>query len=135
MRVWVTRDEAPDGPLSTALKKAGLTVVWEPVMQRRVCHDVTDVIAQLGPDDWLVLTSVFAIEALASAPAQGPRVAVVGEKSRMVAESRGFRVTLVSAGGDGKSLFRELKDKVTRGKVCYPRSSLAKPPDPWPGLN
>ena len=134
MRVWVTRDETPDGPFSTALRKAGLTAVWEPVMERRVCHGGADVIEQLGTDDWLVLTSVFAIESAALASSRKPCVAVVGENSRLAAESRGFRVELVSAGGDGESLFRELREKVNRGRVCYPRSSLADPPDPWPGV-
>ncbi len=134
MRVWVTRDEETDGPLSTALRAAGLTVVHEPVLTRRVVDDAAETISQLGPDDWLVLTSVYAVETVAVEPARVPRVAVVSEPSRRAAEARGFRVELVSAGGDGKSLFHELRQRATRGKVCYPRSSLARPPEPWPGV-
>ncbi len=63
MRVWVTRDEKPDGPLSAALWEAGLSVVHEPVLERRVVNDAHEAITKLGPDDWLVLTSVYAIEA------------------------------------------------------------------------
>ncbi len=131
MRVWVTRDEEPDGPLSTALRAAGLTVVHEPVLARRVVNDAAEVISKLDADDWLVLTSVYAIEAVAREPARVPRVAVVSQSSRRAAEARGFRVELVSSGGDGKSLFAELRQKAKQGKVCYPRSSLAKAPVPW----
>jgi len=131
MRVWVTRDEEPDGPLSTALCAAGLTVVHEPVLARRVVDDAAEAISRLGSDDWLVLTSVYAVEAVAVEPARVPRVAVVSDPSRRAAEARGFRVELVSAGGDGKSLFHELWQRVTCGKVCYPRSNLAKPPARW----
>ena len=61
MNVWVTRDEKSDGPLSSALRSAGLGVILEPVLERRVVTDAADVIARLGPDDWLVLTSVYAV--------------------------------------------------------------------------
>jgi uroporphyrinogen-III synthase len=134
MRVWVTRDEPADGPLSTALRAVGLTVVHEPVLERRVLDDAADVLALLGAEDWLVLTSVYAIEAVAAEFARTPQVAVVGEASRRVAAAKGFRVEHVSSGGDAASLFGELRGKATRGKVCYPRSSLAEPPDPWPGI-
>ena len=132
MRVWVTRDEPGDGPLSTALRAVQLTVVNEPVLERRVVNDAAQVLAQLGPDDWLVLTSVYAIEAVATHFARTPRVAVVGEASRRAAAAKGFRVEHVSSGGDAASLFEELRRKATRGKVCYPRSSLAEPPKACP---
>ncbi len=131
MRVWVTRDERSDGPLSCALREAGLAVVLEPVLERRVLTDAAEVIGRLGPDDWLVLTSVFAIEAVALQPARAPRVAVVGESSREAALGRGFRVEMVSPKGTAASLFAELRDTVRRGRICYPRSSLATPPPRW----
>ncbi len=134
MKVWVTRDEGGDGTLSSALRTAGLDVVLEPVLQRRVVTDAAEVIGQLGPDDWLVLTSVYAIEAVAAGPARCPRVAVVGEASRRAALSRDFRIELVSAEGTGKSLFKELRALTSSGKVCYPRSSLVAEPKAWAGV-
>ncbi len=131
MRVWVTRDEPPDGPLTTALRAAGLTPVHEPVLTRRVIDNAADLISQLSPDDWLVLTSPYAVESVAVEPARIPKVAVVGESSAKAAQALGFRVELVSEGKDAKSLFNELQRIVTSGKVCYPRSSLAKPRDAW----
>ena len=134
MRVWVTRDETGDGPLSAALRNEGLEVVLEPVLERRVVSDASEEIGRLGPDDWLVLTSIYSIAAVARGPAQVPRVAVVAEASRRAAEARGFRVELIASEGDGGSLFRDLRKTVNRGRICYPRSSLACPPDPWPDV-
>lgn len=135
MNVWVTRDEPGDGPLSTALRAVGLTVVYEPVLERRVVDEGTGAIGRLGPDDWLVLTSVFAVENVPPEIARIPRVAVVSEASRRAAREKGFRVELVSPRGDGASLFEELRRRVERGKVCYPRSSRAKLPESWPGVD
>ena len=131
MRVWVTRDEPSDGPLSTALRAVGLIPVHEPVLARRVVNDAADTIAQLGPNDWLVLTSPYAVESVAIEPARIPKVAVVGESSAIAARSLGFKVELISEGRDAGSLFDELRQRVTSGKVCYPRSSLVRPRDAW----
>jgi uroporphyrinogen-III synthase len=131
LRVWVTRDENDNGPLSSALREAGLAPVVEPVLVRRVINDCALVIGQLSADDWLVLTSPFAVNAVAREQSRKPNVAVVAESSRVAAEGHGFRVELVSRDGTGEGLFGELRRSVHSGKVCYPRSSLATPPKPW----
>lgn len=134
MRVWVTRDETRDGALSTALRRAGLEVVLAPVIERRVVDDCSDVIGALGREDWLVLTSPYAVEAVAERPGRVPRVAVVGEASRRAAAARAFRVERVSSGSDAASLFAALRASVDRGRVCYPRSSRAAVPEAWEGV-
>ncbi len=131
MRVWVTREEEPGGPLSAALTNASLSPVIEPVLERRVVSDLADAVARLTPNDWLVLTSTFAIAVVAGVPARVPCVAVVGEQSARAARAKGFRVELVSAREDAESLFDELRTLVVEGRVLYARSSLAHPPDPW----
>ncbi len=133
MNVWATRDETSDGPLCLALRGAGLEVVHEPVIRRSVVDGWgADGVSSLGPTDWLVLTSVFAIEVVASATqSRTPCVAVVGDRSREVACGAGFRVELVASGGGAAGLFAELRERVASGTVCYPRSSLAKAPAPW----
>jgi len=134
VRVWVTRDEAPGGPLCAALTAAGLEPVLEPVVARTIVDDCRAILETLGADDWLVLTSIFAIDAVAEEPARVPHVAVVGEQTRAAAEARGFRVGLVSTGGDRASLLADLRHRARGGKLCYPRSSLAPAPQAWPGI-
>lgn len=134
MKVWVTRDEPDDGPLSTALRTRGLEVILEPVVQQRTVAEAADLLNELGSDDWLVLTSPYAIKAAACDAARVPRVAVVGESSRKLAEERGLRVDLVSPDGYGKRLFEELRARARGCKVCYLRSTLAKVPEAWPSV-
>lgn len=133
MRVWVTRDEPNDGPLSAALRAHGLVAVTEPVVERRIVPETLSFIDRLGRDDWLVLTSPFAIQAAACDAARTPRVAVVGEVSRQVAETHGMRVELVGD-GDSDSLFSRLREIAHTGRVCYPRSSEAEPREAWAGV-
>jgi uroporphyrinogen-III synthase len=135
MKVWVTRDEAADGPLSTALRNAGLEPVLEPVVTRRAMGDARDEITRLGPDDWLVLTSVFAVQAVAVEPARVPRVAVVGEASRQAALALNLRVELVSADGTAAGLFGQLAECAENTTVLYPRSSLAEAPEVPAGIH
>ncbi|MCO6435676.1 MAG: uroporphyrinogen-III synthase [Phycisphaerae bacterium] len=130
IRVWVTREEDDDGPLCHALRAAALEPVLEPVIERRILGDAHLVIGSLAAEDWLVLTSPFAVNAVEPGSARVPKVAVVGEPSRQVALARGFRVELVGK-GDGESLFEMLRHHVHHGRVCYPRSSLVTPPHPW----
>lgn len=135
MRVWVTRDEDEDGPLGRALTAAGLSPVHEPVIKRHIISDAADAIGQLGTDDWLVLTSPFAVRCIAPEPARVPRVAVVGESSKREAQARRFRVELVCGEGGADALFDRLREIAQDGVICYPRSSLATPPTPWPQIS
>ncbi len=134
MKIWVTRDEPPGGPLGSALRATGLEVVHEPVLKRSTLTDAREEIARLGPNDWLVLTSVYAIESVAGDVARVPQIAVVSESSRSAAEARGFHVALVSKGGTAKSLFSELWQAAHGATVCYPRSSQAERPNVGPGI-
>ena len=134
MRVWVTRDEEPEGPLSRAFSVVGLDAVLEPVIARRLVDDCAEAIRNLGPDDWLVLTSVYAIEAVACVHSRIPRVAVVGQETRRAAEAKGLRVQQVCSGGTRESLFEDLRSRVKHGTICYPRSSEASAPKAWPGV-
>jgi uroporphyrinogen-III synthase len=52
----------------------------------------------------------------------------------MAALAKGLRVELIASEETGRSLFKELRARVHCGKVCYPRSSLAKAPDAWPDI-
>ncbi len=131
MRVWVTRDEDPNGSLSTALRACHLQPILEPVIARRLLADMEDLARDLGPEDWLVLTSIFAIEAVADTVGRVPKVAVVGEPSAKRARELGLRVELVGSGVGGESLFADLRRLVHCGRVRYLRSSLASPLSSW----
>jgi uroporphyrinogen-III synthase len=112
----------------------GLDAVLEPVIERHVLTDAAEEIGRLDPDDWLVLTSVYAIEHVAAGPARVPRVAVVGEITRNAAEACGFRVELVAPGESRESLWGVLRRTIKSGLICYPRSSFAPPPQAWPSV-
>lgn len=127
-RVWVTRDEPRAGPLATALEAAGLAPVSEPVLETHPVGDARAEIAALGPDDWLVLTSPRAIEAVAQPEARVPRVAVVGEASAQLARDTGLRVAFVSPSGDARGLWRHIEEHGAGLRVCFPRSSRSAPP-------
>ena len=132
MRVWITREEGEDGPLSAAVRACGLTPVLEPVIQRRLICDPNEAVGDLQTDDWLVLTSPYAIEAVLDvAAARVACIAVVGEPSAKLARSLGLRVELVGSSGHGAELWNELRERVSDGVVCYPRSAKANEPQTW----
>ena len=79
MKIWVTRDEESGGPLSTALSEVDLEPVLEPVLERRLLTDAADSLAKLDADDWLILTSAYAVNAVHTELARIPHVAVVGD--------------------------------------------------------
>jgi uroporphyrinogen-III synthase len=114
--------------MSAALRAAGLEPVLEPVIARRALGDARDEIARLAPDDWLVLTSVYAVQAAGVEGGCAARVAVVGAATRRAAQARGLRVELESADGTAAGLFRRLADVARGATVLYPRSSLAEAP-------
>ena len=130
-RVWVTRDEGEDGPLSKALRAAGRTPVLEPVVE---------VAALMGPDDfvvpmtdlerkdWLVLTSARAVAALPRIGTRA-RVGVVGPATRKAAEALGLEVSLESSDGTGAGLWKEIDRRAVRGaRIFFPRSDIAEVP-------
>lgn len=127
MRVWITRDEPPDGPLSRALARAGLTGVLEPVLATQVIGDARREIESLCDDDWLVLTSPRAVRSVAR-PRARPSVAVVGESSARIAAERGFRVARISASGAADDLWRHIASAARGRRVCFPRSSRSDLP-------
>ena len=146
MRVWVTRDESPDGPLSTALAALGLSVIHAPVIKRSLVADPAALLADMRDGDWLVLTSPFAIRSIPTDIAARANIAVVGDASRKAARDRGFNVAFSPSTPTGAALFRELSAIVTPAasapsdrapinpapgnavRIWYPRSAAADPP-------
>ncbi|MCH7790986.1 MAG: uroporphyrinogen-III synthase [Planctomycetes bacterium] len=133
MRVWVTRDEPADGPLSAALRDAEQDVIHAPVVRRTLVGDPRELLAGMREGDWLVMTSPFAIEAIPADVARRGRIAVVGGPSREAAERRGLMVAFTPSEPTGACLLRELAQKIVSGKssarIWYPRSAAASEPD------
>lgn len=132
MRVWVTRDEDADGPLSMALQAAGLSPVLEPVITRTVRPAGVAALEEIAAGDWLVLTSPLAVATAATvAAAVHARVAVVGAASAKLARLHGFDVALVGSDGHGETLRKEMAAQIDAGTVWNARSSEARPLARW----
>lgn len=134
MTIWMTRDEPRDGPLCQALRNAALEFIHAPVLSRRVVPGSLEDLPNFEPQDWLVLTSPFAVTEIPESIGRKMQVAVVGHSSRRLAEERGFRVELVSPHLDAASLFSELRARAIRGRILYPRSALVEAPESWDGV-
>ena len=133
MRVWVTRDEPADGPLSAALRDAGQDIIHAPVVRRTAVGDPGELLAGMREGDWLVMTSPFAIEAIPVDVARRGRIAVVGAPSRKAAQRRGLTVAFTPSEPTGACLFRELAETIgsseSSARIWYPRSAAASEPE------
>lgn len=128
IKVWVTRIEEAEEGLAHQLRKLDLEPIVEPVLQIEFLSDAQAEIASLSVDDWLVLTSPWAIRQLACPTKPGPRIAVVGQSSANLARAAGFNVQLVSPSSDASGLWRAIAPLARDHHVCFPRSALAPVP-------
>jgi uroporphyrinogen-III synthase len=130
-RVWVTRDEGPDGPLSRELRAAGRIPVTEPVLEVVALMGPDDFVAPLSDlarQDWVVLTSARAVAALPRVATRA-RVGVVGPATRKAAEALGLEISLESKDGTGAGLWKEIDRRAVRGaRIFFPRSDIAEVP-------
>ena len=127
-RVWVTRVEGEDGGLPQNYAQCGFTPIVEPVLEMQLVHKELDDIANLHPDDWLVLTSPFAIRSVAAVVVPNQRIAVIGQSSATLAQSLGLNVRLISPTTNAIGLWKQLALQEPGKNICFPRSSLASVP-------
>ena len=127
-RVWVTRVEGEDGELARELRQCGLIPVVEPVLEMHLVHKTLGDVANLHPDDWLVLTSPFAIRSVAAVVVPNQRIAVIGQSSATLAQSLGLNVQLISPTSNATGLWKQLALQEPGRNICFPRSSLASIP-------
>jgi uroporphyrinogen-III synthase len=128
-RVAVTRDEAADGPLCSALRLAGLIPVWCPVLREEPPVDLgplRSAAAELHSFDWAMFASRRAVEAIAQSrgapwPA-GLRTAAVGARTAAALVQAGATPAPVIADAAGAdALWSLLKDRDWRGtRVLLP---------------
>ncbi len=144
--VLVTRPAGPDDPLALRLLAAGVRVHAVPTV---VTVDVPPgdeldrAAAALDAYDWVVVTSVAGVTALAGAvarvgrPGAGaprtPRFAAVGPATARALRAAGFEVALEASDGSGSGLARDLLRAAPLGtglfgrRLLLPRASAASP--------
>jgi len=128
-RVWVTRVEGEEGELARELRRCGFAPIVEPVLEMHLVQQTLAEVASLSPDDWLVLTSPFAIRSVAPVVVANQRIAVIGQSSATLAQSLGLNVKLISPTANASGLWKQLALQEPRGNICFPRSSLASMPN------
>ncbi|MEZ5066625.1 MAG: uroporphyrinogen-III synthase [bacterium] len=107
--ILVTRDESPDGPLATALRRHGATVELLPVIETRPEENgrraFAAALAKTGQGDWLLVTSARACEGLPPVP-DTVRVGAVGPGTAAAFERRAGRAPDLVGDGGGEALAR-----------------------------
>jgi len=132
--VVVTRDEPPDGPLSSCLRELGLDVLSWPVVSVAPASDpgpLESALSQLAQFAWLVFASRHAVAAVtARLPSQpeGLRVAAVGASTAAALHAQGWTVEVVPEQASAAALVDALAPQLERGaRVLFPASSRALP--------
>jgi uroporphyrinogen-III synthase len=132
--VVVTRDEPEDGPLSTLLRAAGLTVLSWPVVRVQAPADpapLEQALCELARFDWIVFASqhaVHAVSARVAAPPPGLRIAAVGARTAETLASCGWPAEAVPAAPNAEALVAVLAARLDPGaRVLFPASSRALP--------
>jgi uroporphyrinogen-III synthase len=133
--VLVTRPRAQARDLVAALESWGARAVLFPTVEIVAPRDsgpLDRAVAQLVAYQWLVFTSVNAVEAVfdrlgtAPHPPHGPRIAAVGPATAAEIRRRGFRVDFVPSEFVGARLGAELPDVEGR-QVLVPQGDQASP--------
>ncbi len=140
--VLVTREEAPDGPLASALERRGLRVRSLPLLVTLPPEDAAPLereAARLEAYDWVVVTSARAARALreamrdrageeAGALASPPRWAAVGEGTARALREAGGGTAVAGAAG-GEELVREMSGSMgglEGAAVLFPAADRAR---------
>ena len=131
--VVVTREETHDGPLSTHLRKLGLTVLLWPAIRTSGGDSgaLDQALRRVTEFAWMVFASRRAVaavlERLPTQPA-GVRIAAVGKATAQVLQQRGWQVDVVPDQAEAGALVTSLVAHLQAGtQVLYPASSRALP--------
>ena len=138
LRVLVGRARRQASALSAELKELGAEVIEIPFIEIRPprSYDPLDAaLKQLSKYQWLILTSVNGVEALAARmqrlgikPSEQVHlnVAAIGPSTRSAAEKIGFKVSVVPSKYVAESVVDSLRGKVAGQRLLLVRAAVAR---------
>ena len=137
LRIAVTRDEGPDGPLASALRKRGLTPVCCAVVRESESPEperLARAARELDGYDWLVVASARAVDALVAVRGAGPlpggpRTAAVGPATAESLVAHGAQAPLLAPQAGAAALVEVLRDADAWSgrRVLLPRAANGGP--------
>jgi uroporphyrinogen-III synthase len=133
-----TRDEGPEGPLATALRRLGLASMACPtiaIVPPEDLQPLRDALGRIADFEWLTFTSAHAVEAVARLPewqsalgSRLPRVAAVGDATAERLGAEHVTVEVVPAGVGSTALAEAIlaaAGTLGGARVLWPRGDLA----------
>lgn len=137
-RVVVARARRQASKLSAGLKALGADVIEIPFIEirsPRSFQPLDDSLRRISEYDWLILTSVNGVEALAGcmkrlrvSPEQLAhlRIAAIGPATRAAIEQLGLKVNLTPRQYVAESVVERLRGKVEKERVLIARAKIAR---------
>lgn len=141
VRVLVGRARHQAGALSAELRKLGARVLEIPfieIRKPRSFHPLDFALKNLASYDWLILTSVNGVEAMAARlekqhlslvdlkSSRRMRIAAIGPATKKAIEQRGAKVDVVPREYVAESVVRSLRAKVKGKRVLLVRAKVAR---------
>lgn len=136
VHIAVTRAEGRGGPLSEALRQAGATVTELPLtrIESLDAAPLQAAVRDLGRYEWVLLTSVNAVEHFARTlresdrRLQGPKIAVVGSATASAVEQQGWMTTVIPERFVAEGLLDALaaRTDVEGTRMLYPSAEGAR---------
>lgn len=138
LRVLVTRARKQAGKLSVLLRQQGATVIEVPTIEIRppkTWSTLDGALRHIDEFDWLILTSVNGVEALAArcrklrielSTLRRLKVAAIGPATRQALEDLGLRVDVVPSEYVAEAVVQKLRPKVKGSTVLLVRAAVAR---------
>ncbi len=137
MKVLITRPRAQSTAFAAALANAGFEPVCFPVIEIRPVEDLTALdraLAELDGYDWVIFTSVNAVEVFFSRPlglvenkgmGEATKVAAIGPKTAAALQARRVAPDFVPAKNTAEAILSGLSE-VRGRRVLLPRAEIAR---------
>jgi len=138
LRVLVGRARHPASALSSGLKDLGADVIEIPFIEIRKPHSykpLDSALKQIDKYDWLILTSVNGVDALAArmkklhinpSALSHLQIAAIGPATRAAIENRGLKVAVVPDQYVAESVVKSLRRKMKGKRVLLARAKVAR---------